>query len=113
MRTARAGLLLCLAALAGGCTYAVRLVSDPPGATLTLPDGTTAVTPHLARFRRGPSQLVHVQAPGYRPVDIDLQRTEGRLLRYIGGAVFQRGGREVTILMVREHGPIGTATDAE
>lgn len=108
-RALRRGGGLLLALTLAGCTYTVRLVSDPVGATLTLPDGGVAATPHTATFRWRPHQPLHIEAPGYRPLDVDLKRTEGRLLRYWGGALFQRGGREVTFLLVPLHGPIGSA----
>lgn len=101
MRAASAMVLALV--LGSGCTYTVRLLSKPEGAVVLLPDGSEVLTPAQATFRHGQRQLVRVEAPGYRPLVVDIQRTEGPLLRYIGGAVFQKGGREITFLLVDEH----------
>lgn len=104
--------LLALIALGGeGCTYTVRLLSQPEGASVLLPDGSGTVTPGQAKFRyvAGGHQIVRVEAEGYRPLVVDMQRTEGPILRYIGGAIFQKGGREVTFVLEPERPPVGTA----
>lgn len=108
-------MMLALLALGGeGCTYTVRLLSQPAGASVLLPDGSGTVTPGQARFRyrAGGHQIVRVEAVGYRPLVVDMQRTEGPILRYIGGAVFQKGGREVTFLLEPDRPPVGTAEPA-
>lgn len=102
-------LVASLALCASGCAYTVRLLSAPTGAVVLLPDGAETTTPTEARFVRGERQLVRVEATGYLPLVVDMNRTEGRLLRYIGGVLFQKGGREVTFVLIEEHGPVGTA----
>jgi hypothetical protein len=105
VRVALAGLMLAPA----GCTYTVRLLSDPPGATVTLPDGVQLATPTEHTFRWTPrGQRLVVEAPGHVPLHVDMQRTEGTLGRYIGGATMQRGGREVTFLLQPISAPIGS-----
>ena len=94
------------------CTYKVRLLSDPPGASILLPDGSEAVTPHVASFRHGKRQLVRVELPGYRPLVVDMQRTEGPVLRYTGAAMFQKGGREVTFMLTEDRPPVGGREEA-
>ncbi len=104
--------LLGLIAFGGeGCAYSVRLLSQPEGASVLLPDGSGTVTPGQARFRyrAGGHQIVRVEAEGYRPLVVDMQRTEGPILRYIGGAIFQKGGREVTFVLEPDRPPVGTA----
>ena len=104
--------LLGLVAVGGeGCTYTVRLLSEPAGASVLLPDGSGTVTPGQARFRYRPGghQIVRVEAEGYRPLVVDMQRTEGPVLRYVGAALFQKGGREVTFVLEPDRAPVGTA----
>ena len=100
--------LLLLVLGVGGCAYTVRLLSDPVGATVLLPDGREVVTPAEATFRSGTRQLVRVEAVGHRALVVDMQKTEGNVLRQIGGALFTRGGREVTFVLVPEHPPVGS-----
>ncbi len=103
-----------LAAAASGCTYTVRLLSDPSGASVTWwEDGVIReqlVTPAELTVPRKASGHVWLafEAPGYRPLQIDLQRTEGPLLRYIGAATLQRGGREVKVLLEPDRPPVGS-----
>jgi len=102
-----------LAVAASGCTYTVRLLSDPSGASVTWwEDGVIReqlVTPAELTVPRKVSGHVWLafEAPGYRPLQIDLQRTEGPVLRYIGAATLQRGGREVKVLLEPDRPPVG------
>jgi hypothetical protein len=110
-RAARVATAVLLAGL-GGCTYTVHLLSDPDGATVHLPDGSTVVTPADATFRTMRHQTVRVEAEGYRTLEVDFLRTEGSISRSFEAAFAQRGGREVTFLLVEEHGPIGSGPPA-
>ena len=92
----------------------MRLLSVPSGATVTWYDDgvprAELLTPAeitVPRKLRGAVTL-DVAAPGHRPLQVDLQRTEGRLLRYVGAALFQRGGREVTFVLEPDRAAIGS-----
>lgn len=118
MRPALLGLLL---ALGPGCAYRVSLHSDPAGAQVTLPSGQTVSTPAEAQLRWRPfgKQEVTVQAAGYRPLTVDLRKSEIRLSHYLRDAIFRPStltgasrGR-VTLVLVPEHGSVGTWTADE
>lgn len=95
--------------MAPGCTYTVRMLSDPSGATITLPDGEQVATPAEYTFRwKAGGQPLLIEAPGYLPLQVDMQRTEGTPARLIGGAFSPRGGREVTFLLQPVSAPIGS-----
>ena len=106
-----AGLVACVGL--SGCAATVRLLSEPAGATFEALDPETGdvlsrcVAPCEVRMVRAPGRPVpyRVSVPGRRTLDIDLMRTEGVALRWIGGALFQRGGREITVVLLDEHGP--------
>lgn len=109
----RAALLLGAFA-ASGCAATVRLASIPSGATIESldPDTGDVLTRCLAPCdvrmvrKSGRSTPYRISLPGREPLTVDLMRTEGRVLRWIGGALFQKGGREVTFLLVPERAPI-------
>jgi len=115
--------LLCWIALVGlmGCSYRVRLRSDPQPVEATLPSGRVVLTPSVVRLKWTPfgRQWVTFSAPGYRPLTLDLRKREVRLLRMSGQAVRHprtllgevRG--DVFVLLVPEHGPAGTWTADE
>jgi hypothetical protein len=86
----------------GGCTATVRVLTRPEGAELRLPDGRVVTAPIEVPYRRRPGVPfpITVTAAGHRPVTLDLLRTEGRLLRWIGGAAWPRSGREITVVLV-------------
>ena len=112
--------LLCWVALLGlmGCSYRVRLRSDPQPVEATLPSGRVVLTPSVVRLKWTPfgRQWVTFSAPGYRPLTLDLRKREVRLLRMTGQAVRHprtllgevRG--DVLVVLVPEHGPAGTWT---
>ncbi len=108
-RLRQALLALFLATGPAGCSYKVRLLSEPNGAEVRLPTGETVRTPITAQFRNTPfkPQTIFVEAPGYRTLIVSMQRTEGRLLRYVGAGMFQKGGREITFLLEPLHAPSG------
>lgn len=107
--------------LGSGCAYRVSLASLPSGAQVTLPDGSTIATPSETTLRWKPfsKQEITVRAVGYRPLTIDLRRSEVRLSRYIRDALFRprtwrgepRG--EIELVLVPEHGGAGTWTADE
>ena len=115
--------LLCWFALLGlmGCSYRVRLRSDPQPVEATLPSGRVVLTPSVVRLKWTPfgRQWVTFRAPGYRPLTIDLRRREVRLLRMTGQAVRHpktllgdvRG--DVFVVLVPEHGPAGSWTSED
>ena len=88
-------LALALAALVG-CATKVRVESRPPGALVTLRNGTSSNTPDdvYVGFWPYARKRVIVSSPGYREAPI--------LLR--------RGIRRVEVVMIPEHGPAGTWT---
>lgn len=110
--------LLAVALAAPGCAYRVTIASAPAGAQLTLPDGSTPSTPAetTLRWRLFGRQLVTATAPGYRPLTVDLRRSEVRWLHYPRDTVLRpnrltgapRG--HVELILVPDHGPTGTWT---
>lgn len=106
------------------CRHTVRVASDPDGALVLLPDGREAVTPFDIRARRPPvpareaarrgGATMTVQAPGYRAVEIRVGRAVDKGKYEIlpaDPAVDRR--REVRLLLVEQHGPAGTWTEAQ
>jgi hypothetical protein len=99
-----------------GCAYKVALTSAPAGARVALPDGTEVFTPEVVTFRAAPfrAQPVTVSAPGFRPLTIDLRRSEVQVWRIGTDAVFRPNTlfgaprREVQFTLVPQHGPTGT-----
>lgn len=105
--------VVCLAAVIGvaACApYKVRLLSEPVGATVWLQDGTEATTPTERTFAVTPfrRQTLLVEAPGYRALPVNMQRTEGQLLRLWGASMFQRGGREITFVLIEDRPLVGS-----
>jgi hypothetical protein len=86
-------ILLWLAA----CAYRVNLTSLPMPARVTLPDGSVVVTPVEVQARWVPfgAHQITVDAPGYRPLTVDLRRSGGP-------------NGEVRLVLVPDHGPAGT-----
>jgi hypothetical protein len=99
-----------LGLLAMGCAYTVQLTSVPSGAQITLPDGTRVTTPFEVVVPWGPRRPypLRVEALGYEPLAVDLQRTEGQLLRYIEGSFATEGTREVCFVLVPPVAPLGS-----
>jgi len=105
-----------VALLTSGCAYKVKLNTNPLAANVTLPNGTTVVTPAEVTLRYAPfsRQRIVVSAPGYRVVEIDLRKTEIKFGRYITDALFRprtwigehRG--QINVVLVPNHGPVGT-----
>jgi hypothetical protein len=97
---------------ASGCAYTVQLTSTPIGALVTLPDGVAVRTPTKVTVPWGPGHHypVVVEAEGYEPLPIDLQRAEGRLLRYIEAGFAPRAAREVRFVLVPITEPLGAET---
>lgn len=95
--------------LSSGCAYTVRLLSEPDGARVHLPDGVVVTTPGQVQLRTTPFRAypVLVELPGYRALEVDLQRTHGRALVFVEAAVTQGGDREVTFLLEPVHPPPG------
>ena len=101
-----------------GCAYKMKLASSPAGAEVTLPSGETVVTPTVVKLRWAPfgKQMVIARAAGFRPLEVDLRREEIRASHYFRDALFRpktwlgapRG--EVSLILVPEHGPVGTWT---
>ena len=118
----RSLLLLCL--WSSGCAYKVGITASPSTATIDLPgERGTVVTPAEVVFRWAPfnHQVIRATADGYRPLEIDLRDREIRASRYVTDALFRpatffgRPRGEVRLVLVPEHGPIGTwsASDVE
>jgi hypothetical protein len=108
--------LLMLSLVMSSCAYKIKLNTNPLAANVDLPNGTSVVTPAEVTLRYAPfgRQRIVVSAPGYRVVEIDLRKTEIKLVRYISDAFFRprtwqgeaRG--QVNIVLVPNHGPVGT-----
>jgi len=82
--------LLCVVASVGVCSCAlifqgtteeINVASDPPGATVTLNDGETKVTPFSMTAPREKDLQLHFTKPGYQSADLaDNSQVEGGLL---------------------------------
>jgi hypothetical protein len=60
-----------------GTTEQINVVSDPPGATVTLNDGETKVTPFSMTAPREKDLQFHFSKPGYQSADLaDNSRVE-------------------------------------
>lgn len=109
---------LLLSLVCAGCPYKVSLTGAPETLEVRLPDGEIVATPTVARLRWVPfgHQRIVAQAPGYRPLAVDLRRSEIRWSRFVLGTLGHpsvllgepRG--EVRLVLVAEHGPVGTWT---
>jgi hypothetical protein len=88
------------------CVYRVTLATEPAPVQIALPDGSVVATPAEVSLRWVPfgHQVVTASAPGYRPLTIDLRRTEVRWPHWLRGA----SRRKVELLLVPDHGPAGT-----
>lgn len=100
-----------------GCAYRVSLTALPTPAVVELPgDGGSVVTPAEVVFRYVPfgSQPIRVSADGYRTLEVDLRDREIRGRRYLTDTLFRpatllgRPRGEVHLVLVPEHGPVGT-----
>ena len=113
-------MMMCVLLLQG-CAYKVAISSVPAGAEVLLPDGSTITTPGETVLRWAPfnKQSVTVLAAGYRPITVDLRRSELRagriardsLLRPATLAGAPRG--YLSVILVPEHGAVGTWTEDE
>jgi hypothetical protein len=105
--------------LSQGCAYKVSLSSIPTTAAVQLPgDRGTVITPTDVVFRWVPfgHQVITATADGYRPLELDLRDHEILGRRYLTDTLFRpatlfgRPRGEVKLLLVPEHGPVGTWT---
>ncbi len=104
-----------------GCAYKVTLASLPTPATVTLPDGSSVLTPATVRLRWVPfgHQRITVTSPDHRDLAVDLRDREIRLSRMIGtsiwrpGTIFGAPRGEIRFVLVPEHGPSGTWSEEE
>jgi hypothetical protein len=91
MKLARvSGVLLCAIGSLGVCSCAlifqgtteeINVVSNPPGATVTVNDGETKVTPFSMTAPREKDLQFHFSKPGYQSADVaDNSQVEGGLL---------------------------------
>lgn len=91
MKLARVwGALFCAIGSAGVCSCAlifqgtteeINVASDPPGATVTVNDGETKVTPFSMTAPREKDLQFHFSKPGYQSADVaDNSQVEGGLL---------------------------------
>lgn len=104
-----------------GCAYKVTLASIPTPATITLPDGSSVLTPATVRLRWAPfgHQRVTVESPDHRPLTVDLRDREIRLWHLIGTSVWRPGTLagaprgQIRFVLVPVHGPSGTWTEDE
>ena len=110
-------------ALAGsGCAYKVAITASPSPALAELPNGKGTVSlPADVTFRWVPfgKQQIRVSADGYRPVELDLRRREIRWSRYVTDTLFRpatlfgRPRGEVRVILVPDHGPVGTWSEQD
>jgi hypothetical protein len=64
-----------------GTTEEINVASEPPGATVTLNDGETKVTPFSMTAPREKDLQLHFTKPGYQSADLaDNSQVEGGLL---------------------------------
>ena len=92
-----------------------------PGVSVVLPNGEQAILPveYSARWAPFNAQEVTATAKGFRPLTTDLRDREIRFGRYITDTLFRpatlfgapRG--EVRLVLVPEHGPVGTWSEDE
>lgn len=104
-----------------GCAYRVTLISSPTPANVELPNGDRVSTPADVSLRWVPfgHQRIVATATGYRPIEVDLRKTEVRSWRLLFGPITHpqvlngapRG--EVQLLLVPEHGPVGSWTEED
>lgn len=111
--------LLVLVLGLGGCAVRVHVESLPSGATLTVEDGVRVSTPTDIKLKWTPffgRQHATVSAPGYRTIDMDIQKRslDGR---FLGGTIQRpfaflkkKPSHEVEYVLIPEHGPSGTWT---
>lgn len=53
-----------------GTNEKIQITSEPPGATVAMSNGQTAVTPFTATIARNENIAFHISKEGYEPVDI-------------------------------------------
>ena len=72
-----------LVVLLTGCAYRVDVRTQPVGAQITTPSGTTAIAPATIQMRWAPfgGQPLCAVAPGYRPLEVRPQREIYRPIR--------------------------------
>lgn len=114
------------AGFASGCLYRVTVDSQPVPVTVVLPPGASAIgggervsTPAEVDFRWVPfgHQRIVASANGYRTFEVDLRRNVIRWRRIVFRTIARpslRDGEsrgEVQLLLVPEHGPVGTWTE--
>ncbi len=102
-----------------GCAYKVALTTTPTTAVVKLPgEQGSVVTPAEVVFRYAPfhKQVITATADGYRPLEVDLRAHEIRASRYLTdtlyrpATLFGRPRGEIRLILVPEHGPMGTWT---
>ncbi len=107
---------------ASGCAYKVTLTSQPELTEIVLPGkGGTVITPVDVTLRYVPFGKLPIvaSAPGYRPLELDLRKSEVRLGRYITdtlwrpATLFGRSRGVVRLVLIPEHGPVGTWVEDE
>ena len=99
-----------------GCAYKLQLNAEPAGAEVVLPNGGMVVAPAEAQLRWAPfnHQQVRVTAPGYRPLEVDLRRSEIRAGHYVRDTLLRprtllgRPRGAVLFVLVPEHDGVGT-----
>ena len=103
-------LVVALVLLSSGCAYKVALKSTPSAVLIELPGGAVAPTPttYIARWAPFNSVPIRATARGYRPLEVDLRRTEVRFGRFLLRGFRGRPRGEVELVLVPEHGPVGT-----
>lgn len=98
-----------------GCSYTVQMHAEPVPAMVTLPDGSSVLTPAEVPVRIKPfaPKQVTVRAPGYRPLELDLRRREVTLWNWWTDLLFHPAAvigaeprSEVVFLLVEEHEPV-------
>ena len=82
--------LIAAASLGSGCATTTKIVSEPPGATVTNETtkkemGKTPLT-YESKMWIWDSEKVSVKAPGRKPKSVELKRSEFDALPFLGGA---------------------------
>ena len=100
-----------------GCAYKVHVIAIPEGASIRLPNGRNVLLPSDVKLKWAPfmAQRVVISAPGFRPLEINMQRRVIRGTDLLFDPVFRprvvfgkAARREVQYILVPEHDESGT-----
>lgn len=118
----RTRLLLLLTLLAAGCAHRVRIESQPPGASVRVGKRLKGPTPQELTFLWVPFRPINVRvsAAGYRTVVVKANK-HASVWRIAGEALTFRYKRllglrpraTIEVMLIRDHGPVGTWTEED